>query len=52
MLCKGPNANATTVQARQMTLYGIEKSGVANEMISVSVVNLTTYPLSLAFMLK
>ena len=28
MLCNGPKAKATTVHVKQMTLYGIEKSGV------------------------
>ena len=27
-MCMGPKARAATVQARQITLYGIEKSGV------------------------
>ena len=36
-LWKDPKAMATTVQARQITLYGILKSGVASETSKVSV---------------
>lgn len=31
ILCMGPKAKATTVQVRQMTLYGMLKSGVGND---------------------
>lgn len=37
ILCHGPNANATAVHAKQITLYGILKSGVGRLMRIVSV---------------
>lgn len=37
MLCSGPKASATTVHARQITLYGMEKSGVGKLTSSDSV---------------
>lgn len=44
MLCKGPNAKATTVHARHITLYGILKSGVGNDTIAPLVRNIAGYP--------
>lgn len=44
ILCSGPNANATTVQARQITLYGMLKSGVGKETIAPFVLNTIGYP--------
>merc|ERR1719245_163500 len=39
ILTRGPNARATTVQARHITLYGIEKSGVGKFTKRASVYN-------------
>lgn len=44
MLCRGPNAKATTVQARHITLYGILKSGVGNDTIAPLVLKTAGYP--------
>lgn len=44
ILCRGPKANATTVHARHITLYGILKSGVGNETIAPLVLNMAGYP--------
>lgn len=41
MLCSGPNASATAVHARHMTLYGILKSGVGRLINKDSVRNCT-----------
>lgn len=41
MLCNGPKAKATTVQAKHITLYGILKSGVGNVIIRFSVLTST-----------
>ena len=42
MLWSGPKAKATTVQVKQITLYGIEKSGVGKFTRSDSVYNWTS----------
>lgn len=52
MLWSGPKAMATAVQAKQITLYGILKSGVGRLINKDSVLNCTIYPSLEALKLK
>lgn len=51
-LCNDPKAMATTVQARQITLYGILKSGVGNDTSKVSVCRRRKNSVDSSFKLK
>ena len=51
-LCRDPNAMATTVQAKHMTLYGMLKSGVGRDTTRLSVWSLRKNLIEASFILK